>query len=91
MACIVISGAAFAKSPPTSCSSGAILQTFNDVNLVEDRCSTGYIDMGEIPSVVQSCAQTYSGIECWLYAPANTEFDDETGFYIFENEICPLS
>ncbi len=78
----------FSASLITECPSGFIAVEEEDYNIVDEAesCPTG---TQVISGYNNSCIDN-SGFDCVMYAPADIQYTDETGTYIY-TEICPLS
>jgi hypothetical protein len=87
---LFLTDGAYAASEPTtlitSCPSGYIAIYENNIVLANSTCPAGYVGIG----TATSCLVAYPAGECWMYAPTNTDYADDTGTYEF-NEVCPLT
>ncbi len=57
----------------------------SDQLLTEGSCPSGYKLVGSVMSCMQSVSHG-----CYMYAPSNTEFSDDTGTFEFVGDGCPL-
>ena len=76
---------AFAAAPSTSCPSGYATIEEEYLIISDSSCPTGYTSAGTADSFLVSSP---SG-SCIMYAPANTQYTDESGTYEFE-QACPF-
>ena len=77
--------ASFATAPSTSCPSGYVAIEEEYMNIANTSCPSGYTSAG----TAASCLITSPTGSCIMYAPANTEYDDVAGVYLF-TAACPL-
>ena len=77
--------ASFAAAPSTSCPSGYVAVVEEYMTIANSSCPTGYTSAGTADSCLVS---TPSG-SCIMYAPANTQYTDESGTYEY-TAACPL-
>ena len=76
---------AFAVAPSTSCPSGYATIEEEYMTIADGSCPTGYTAVG----TADSCLISSPAGSCIMYAPANTQYTDESGTYEFE-QACPL-
>ena len=76
---------AFAAAPSTSCPSGYATIEEEYMTIADGSCPTGYTAVG----TADSCLISSPAGSCIMYAPANTQYTDESGTYEFE-QACPL-
>lgn len=84
---VLISGAAFAADPSTTCPSGYTTITESNVVLANTTCPSGYTSIG----TVTSCLLASPSGSCYMFAPANTTYSNAKGSYRYYNEMCPLT
>ncbi len=84
----VLSSVANAAAPSTTCPTGYIAVVDKYVVLSGAACTNFYkATSSNIPSCLSG---TSHGAKCWMYAPANMDFTDDTGTYQFTT-ACPLT
>ena len=76
---------AFAAAPSTSCPSGYITVLEEYMDIADSSCPTGYTSAG----TATSCLVASPSGSCIMYAPANTQYTDESGTYEYTS-ACPL-
>lgn len=75
----------YADEPSTTCPSGYIEINESDMTISESSCPSGYKSVG----TASTCLTSNPSGSCIMYAPANTTYSDESGYFIFV-EACPL-
>lgn len=76
---------AFAVAPSTSCPSGYVAIEAEHMTITNSSCPDGYTSAG----YAYGCLSSSPYGSCIMYAPANTQYTDESGTYEFE-QACPL-
>ena len=76
---------AFAAAPSTSCPSGYVAIEETHMIISDSACPTGYTTAG----TATSCLVSSPSGSCIMYAPANTQYTDESGTYEY-TAACPL-
>ena len=76
---------AIAAAPSTSCPSGYVTIKEEYMTIANNSCPTGYTSAG----TTTSCLVTSPAGSCIMYAPANTQYTDASGTYVFTS-ACPL-
>ncbi len=76
---------AFAASPSTSCPSGYVAVVEEYMTIADGSCPSGYTAAG----TADSCLVSSPSGSCIMYAPANTQYTDESGTYEY-TAACPL-
>ena len=77
--------ASFAIAPSTSCPSGYVAIEEEYMTIADGSCPTGYTSTG----TADSCLVASPAGSCIMYAPANTQYTDESGTYEY-TAACPL-
>ena len=76
---------AFAAAPSTSCPSDYVTIKEEYMDIADSSCPTGYTSAG----TADSCLVSNPSGSCIMYAPANTQYTDESGTYEYTS-ACPL-
>ena len=86
LAVLIMPNIALAYEPSTECPTGFNIVNNYDTILVNTTCPAGYTEMY---IAITSCLEDGYSDSCFMYAPANTPYTDNTGTYEFV-EACPL-
>ncbi len=76
---------AIAAVPSTSCPSGYVAVEEEYMDIADGSCPAGYTSVG----TADSCLVSSPSGSCIMYAPANTQYTDESGTYEYA-AACPL-
>lgn len=82
-----LSSGAFAASAITTCPAGYTSVVESAFTIVDGACPAGTTNVDSMAK--STCLVSAPAEACFLYAPANTDFTDNTGTYQF-SDICPL-
>lgn len=75
-----------AAAPSTSCPAGFVAVDEPYLTIESTLCPSGTTSVGE----AETCLTSSPAGSCMMYAPAATEYTDETGTYEY-TEVCPLT
>lgn len=81
-----VMGVAMAADPITACPSGYVAVIESVMIISDDACPAGYKSAG----AAHSCLLPSPGGSCIMYAPAETDYNDANGTYVFE-QVCLLT
>jgi len=75
-----------AAAPATSCPAGFVAINEAYLTIANGACPVGTISVG----TAETCLVSSPAGSCMMYAPAETEYTDETGTYKYTG-ACPLT